>query len=98
MAGTKLSGRRHFQTNNNYFFKGETSFSSQVRSSLRWLLKKLLLAPTPEVNPFPPADSALEPEGGREEEGKKANGWERLPVLRSVGLAVDLRCSRKSSE
>lgn len=74
MAGTKLSGRRHFQTNN-YFFKGETSFSSQVRSSLRWLLKKLLLAPTPEVNPFPPADSALGPEGGREGGGGEEGKW-----------------------
>lgn len=36
------------------------------------------------MSPFPPADAAPEPEGRREEE-KKANGWERLPVVRVPG-------------
>lgn len=38
------------------------------------------------------------PERRREEAGKKANRWERLPVVRLPDLAMDLTFSRKSWE
>lgn len=50
------------------------------------------------INSFPSAVAAPGPEGRGGEERRGANGWERLPVVRLLGLATDLSFCRKSWE